>query len=228
VGDEGKTGAVRKSDVTRARILAAAARLFRDKGYSATRLSDIAEVLGLGVGSLYYHFPSREALVEAVMERGLRQTYDAVAETLAAMPPDAGADVRLRAIIECHVLTLLAQEDLASATMRLLGQVPQPIFDRHIAKQKAYGEVWRELLGAGRASGAFRADVEPILARRLLLAAMNWAADWYKPGELEPRDIARQIATVLTEGLLAAPPSGDPPTVRRGRRKSVDPRRRRR
>ena len=51
-----------KSQRTRARILDAAARVFRREGYGA-RLSDIAAEAGIQTGSLYYHFDGRESLV---------------------------------------------------------------------------------------------------------------------------------------------------------------------
>jgi AcrR family transcriptional regulator len=64
----------------------------------------------LGWAASDYSFPSREALVEALMERGLRQTHDAVVEALAAPPADAGPEDRLRSMIECDVRTLLLDD----------------------------------------------------------------------------------------------------------------------
>src|ERR1700735_5438954 len=105
-----------KAEATRQSILEAAARIFRRDGYSAARLSDIAAEIGMKAGSLYYHFGSREALVEAVMEIGARRTHQAVAKALADLPPGSGGLARLEAAIESHLVMGLAQEDIASAT----------------------------------------------------------------------------------------------------------------
>ena len=59
-----------KSEVTRQAILHAAAGLFRERGYAAVSLRDIAEVVGMKTGSLYYHFSSKEGLVEEILTLG--------------------------------------------------------------------------------------------------------------------------------------------------------------
>ncbi len=66
-----------KSQKTRERVLDAAAKIFRQKGYAATRLADIAAAADTQAGSLYYHFDSKEQLLDEVLERG----HGRVAET---------------------------------------------------------------------------------------------------------------------------------------------------
>ena len=56
---------LRKADLTRQRILDAAAHTFLEKGYAATRLSDIATAAGMQAGSIYYHFDSKEQIMAA-------------------------------------------------------------------------------------------------------------------------------------------------------------------
>src|SRR5471030_1580798 len=79
-------GALRKSEITRQRILDAAARVFSEQGYSGTRLTDIAARAGMKAGSLYYHFDSRETLIDAVMQVGTRRTHTAALEKLRVLP----------------------------------------------------------------------------------------------------------------------------------------------
>ena len=68
-------------------ILQAAATAFGDQGETAS-LEDIARHAGVGIGTLYRHFPSREALLEAVYRDQVDQLCDAAPELLATMPPD--------------------------------------------------------------------------------------------------------------------------------------------
>lgn len=194
---------VGKAEATRQAILDAAARVFRRDGYSATRLTDIAAEIGMKAGSLYYHFDSREALVEAVMEIGTRRTQEAVTARLRDLPKDAGHRKRLEVAIETHLIMVLAQEDIASATIKLIWQVPQHIRDKLLAKQRAYGALWDGLLTAARKARAIRSDIDPSVARMAILGALNWAADWYKPGRLSPEEIARDISAMVLEGLAA-------------------------
>ena len=53
---------VTKADISRERVLAAAAKIFVERGYAGTTMRAIADDVGLKAGSLYYHFPSKELL----------------------------------------------------------------------------------------------------------------------------------------------------------------------
>lgn len=190
-----------RSDATREAILAAAAAVFRSEGYSGATLSGIAARLGMKAGSLYYHYDSREALVEAVMQRGVEATDAAVRAALAALPPGASKRARLQTAIETHLLMILRQEDIASATIKLIWQVPQPIRDRVLGRQRAYGAVWKRLLREARAAGEIRADLDLSVVRMAIMGALNWAADWYQPGKKTPDEIARDIVALTLNGL---------------------------
>ena len=196
---------LRKAEATRQSILEAAARIFRRDGYAAARLSDIAAEIGMKAGSLYYHFGSREALVEAVMEAGTRRTHDRMIERLEALPEGADHLARLKTAIETHLVMVIAQEDIASATIKLIFQVPAGLRDKVLAEQRAYGALWRSLLEAARDAGQIRADVDLSVVRMALMGALNWAADWYKPGRMSPEAIARDISTMIIGGLEARP-----------------------
>jgi AcrR family transcriptional regulator len=190
-----------KAEATRQSILEAAARIFRRDGYSAARLTDIAGEIGMKAGSLYYHFGSREALVEAVMEVGTRRTHQAVLDTLEALPQGVDALARLEAAIERHLIMVLAQEDIASATIKLIWQAPAPVREKVLAEQRAYGALWRTLLENARAAGAIRHDLDLSVMRMAIMGALNWAADWYRPGRLTPDQIAHDVAAMVIGGL---------------------------
>ena len=64
-----------KSEATRQSILHAAAGLFRQQGYAAVSLRDIAEAVGMKTGSLYYHFSSKESLVEEILSLGTQGAF---------------------------------------------------------------------------------------------------------------------------------------------------------
>jgi TetR/AcrR family transcriptional regulator, cholesterol catabolism regulator len=192
---------LRKSDVTRQRILAAAARVFRDHGYAGTRLTDIAAEAGMKAGSMYYHFDSREALVEEVIIVGTRRTHEAGLDRLRALPADALPLDKLAVLIESHLLAVLQQGDITSATIQLIWQVPAEIRERTLAVQRAYGALWRTVLEEARAAGAIRPDLHLSAIRMSILGALNWAADWYHPAGASPKSIARDIVTMVLHGL---------------------------
>ena len=192
----------RKADVTRQSILDAAAAVFRSHGYSGARLRDIAARIGMKAGSLYYHFESRETLIEAVMALGVRRTHEAVLARLRELAPDASHVDRLRAAAETHLVMILRQEDYTSATIKLIGQVPPAIRERQLARERSYGALWRRLLEAARDAGEIRRDLDLSVVRMALLGALNWATDWYQPGRTSPTKISRDITAMVLEGIV--------------------------
>lgn len=202
VAPAGGAPALRKSDLTRQRILEAAARVFRHRGYSGTRLSEIAEIAGMQVGSLYYHFRSREALVAEVMAIGLAQTEEAFRAALADLPADAGHAARIRAAVETHVLQLIEPGDFPAAVFKLIAEVPPDLREAHRAGERAFGRMWRDLLEAARADGALRADADISILRMLIVGAMNWTIEWYRPEVGPARRVAEQCAALVLNGIL--------------------------
>jgi AcrR family transcriptional regulator len=191
----------RKSEETRARLLDAAATVFSDKGYAGARLADIAERAGMHTPGVYYYFPSKEDLVEEVLRVGVARSRGYVQERVAALPDGAPALDRLRAAIEGHVLAVLEIGDYTSANIRIFGQVPDDVRARHLADQRAYGNVWRALLEDARAAGEIRADLDLGVIRMLILGALNWTAEWYRPGPQTATEVAREATAMICDGL---------------------------
>jgi AcrR family transcriptional regulator len=194
---------LRKSDVTRTRILDAAAEVFRDKGYPGARLSDIADLADTQAGSLYYHFDSKEQLAEEVLAIGVDRISLAVAAATAALPPGAGFAARLRAAVEAHVTGMLQNDAYTAANVRIISQVPADVRERHLSHHRQYGALWRELLTEAQAAGELRADVDLPAMRMLILGALNWSVEWYRPGRLTPQGIAAQFAEMILHGIVA-------------------------
>ncbi|HEV7862705.1 MAG TPA: TetR/AcrR family transcriptional regulator [Acidimicrobiia bacterium] len=191
----------RKSEQTRERLVDAAAKVFRDKGYAGARLSDIAERAGMHTPGVYYYFVSKEDLVEEVLRVGVARARAYVESRVAAVPAGSPVLDRLRAAIEGHVLMVLEIGDYTSANIRIFGQVPDDVRLRHLADQRAYGAVWRALLEDARAAGELRPDLDLGVVRMLILGALNWSAEWYRPGPLTAEDVAREATAMILDGL---------------------------
>ena len=194
----------RKSEQTRQRLLDAAAKVFRDKGYAGTRLADIAEAAGMHPPGVYYYFASREDLVEEVLRAGVARAQDHVAERVAAVPEGRPALDRLRAAIEGHVQVALEIGDYTSANIRIFGQLPADIRRRHLAQQRAYGDLWRSLLEEARSAGEVRDDLDLSAVRMLILGALNWSVEWFQPGNLSATEVAAVASTMICEGVSAS------------------------
>src|SRR5882724_11768212 len=79
----------------RRQILNAAAYLLRHRGYEAATTRAIASAVGIKGGSIYHHFPSKDAIVGEVVNEGVRVVHDAVEKALGALPKSARPRRRL-------------------------------------------------------------------------------------------------------------------------------------
>jgi len=201
----------RKSEISRGQILDAAAAMLRRRGYGNTTLRAIADVAGIQAGSIYYHFASKDEIMDAVLERGVAAVYEAVRDQLAALPPPSTGSDHLRRIetaVTAHLEALLSHGDYTSASIRTYGEVPEAFQQKAQPLHEAYVVLWQELLGAAQADGAIRADLDLSLLRTMLLGSLNWTVEWYDPTLRPVQDIARQAVDVLFRGI--APPTVPP------------------
>lgn len=193
----------KKSAATRERVLDAAARAFREHGYAATTLNDIADAAGLKTASLYYHFSSKEELVEEVLRIGTTLVLDTVKARLAALPAGASFRERLQVAVHGHLDTLLSLTDYTSADIRIIGQVPAEVRNRVWLLREEYGEIWQDMLVRAQKAGEIRAGADLGLLRMLILGTLNYATEWYKPGRKPVRAVADEATAMILGGIAA-------------------------
>jgi AcrR family transcriptional regulator len=177
-------------------ILDTAARLLRSGGYHQTTLREIAEAVGIRKASLYYHFGSKEEIVEAVANDGVRFVHDAVVAALAeadALAPRA----RLEAAILAHLTALHGHGDYTCASIKAFtfGMTPAPESVR--LTRRAYEDVWRRLVAELQAARAIAPDRSPDALRLFILGAMNGSIDWYRPGRRSLPELAHELAALV-------------------------------
>jgi len=194
----------RKSAQSRQRILDAAAKAFRRKGYVATRLAEIAAIAGLRAGSIYYHFGSKEEILEAVLDIGIRRIVDAVSAALAGLPEEATHRRRLTTAMTAHMTALLRHGDYSSANVRNFGQIPAPVRRRHLKVRRDYEELWRQLLRQAQAAGEISPSADLKLLRLHLLGTLNWSIEWYRPAGASVEAIAQTFADFIFDGAAMA------------------------
>jgi TetR/AcrR family transcriptional regulator, cholesterol catabolism regulator len=189
-----------KSERTRQRILDSAAQVFAARGYADVSLRDIAEAANTKAGSLYYHFSSKDELVEEVLHHAIEEIHQHVRHAVDALGDSARPADRLRTAIDAHTESVIERTDYAKALLRITSQVPDPIRTRHNRYARAYGEYWAKLFEEARDAGEIRVDLDLTLARLLIVGAMNWTVEW--PASLwSPEAIAGTLNRLVFEGM---------------------------
>lgn len=191
-------------------ILDVAATLLRHRGYESMTVRAIAARVGIKAGSLYHHYPSKDAIVAAVLNEGVRVVLDAVEAALAALPQEAGPRDRLEAATRAHLLSSLQNSDYTSASIRAFAFLPDAVRADCRPARRRYEAVWGALVAEAGAAGLIRPGISHDVVRLMLLGAVNWAGEWYRPGRLTIDRIARDFADLIL-GPRPAPPARDRP-----------------
>ena len=174
----------RKSD-----LVAAAAKLFRKKGFDATSTRDIATAVGMRSGSPFYHFKSKGDLLYAVMAEGMRSAIEKQQLTLqnASISSIALSHSKqlkqeprrlLHVLVLNHFEVLLNPESDFIPVMLYEWRSLTPQQQSTMATlQREYEAVWLPVLEALFASGQLTCPVK--LARLLIFGALNWSVQWF-------------------------------------------------
>jgi TetR/AcrR family transcriptional regulator, cholesterol catabolism regulator len=190
-------------------ILQAAARLFAEKGVTASTVREIAESVGILSGSLYHHFDSKASMVEAIIISyldDLRQRYAAVVaadseprECLAALVRESFAT------IEAHpYATEIYQNDQA-----YLRSLPRSAYLRAAAAEVQ--QTWLTVITSGVASGDFRDDIAPQVFYRFMRDAVWLSVRWFTPTRSYPMSkLAEECTAVFLDGFATRGPDGGP------------------
>jgi AcrR family transcriptional regulator len=183
-------------------ILQAAATVFQRKGYHGATMADIAAEVNLTAGSLYYHFPSKQDLLIAVLDAGLSQI---TADARAVVVSDCAPTAKLRQIIAGHISSVTGNTHIAAAVIfesRALLDVPE-VRDQVAAQRDTLENLYRQVIEEGIAAGAFR-PVDVGIFVKTLFGALNWVSVWYRPGgRLTGAQIADEIAATFLAALGA-------------------------
>jgi AcrR family transcriptional regulator len=175
-------------------ILNAAAWLLRHRGYEATTTRAIAERVGIKAGSIYHHFSSKDAIVERVINEGVRVVHEAVTAALDALPAKADPRSRLRAAITAHLRSSLEHSDYTSASIRAFAFLPTELRKTCRLERRRYEDIWREIVVDAANAGYIPEGANLDAVRLMLLGAVNWAGEWYRPNRVPIDQISASFA----------------------------------
>jgi AcrR family transcriptional regulator len=169
----------------RARILEVAKKAFTRSGANVS-LDDVAKQAGIGAGTLYRHFPTRDALLEAVYRTEVERLAAAERQFAETMPPIEA----LRAWMLLFIDYIATKQIIAAALNTLVGG-PSKVFEA--SGDQIKGAI-HALVERAIKSGDIRPDLDPLDLLRALIGVSNVASvpDW--------RQSARRLVDILVIG----------------------------
>jgi AcrR family transcriptional regulator len=168
----------------RARILDTAQTLFAERG-ADVQMEEVARRAGVGIGTLYRHFPTKEAMIEAAAERRFEDSVVFARAQIAS--DDDPWEILVRILRHC------AEEQSADRGFSLVVETTIGATVPSCATQGQFEQVMADVIERGKAAGSIRPDVVPAdvsaLACGLAAVIRNQSGDW------------RRVLDIMVEGL---------------------------
>jgi AcrR family transcriptional regulator len=189
----------------RADIVQAAAQIFRQKGYHATSMQDIADAVHLQKASLYHHVESKQDILLEILDHALERL---TADISGVVDSDLSPTLKLRLALRAYTSRLNEDRDLAAVLLLEYRGLDSRLRARHVARRDRVDQLWRKLVQEGIDAGEFR-RVDPVLTSFALLGVQNWMITWFRDGgRLTAAQAAEGFADLFLKGLVA---SGEAP-----------------
>ncbi len=183
----------------RREIIDAAARIFRDKGYSATSIQDVAQAVDILKGSLYYYIDSKEDLLFEVIQE---VHQDGLANLEEAKKVTGSALEKIHSFVARHAsfnAGNLAKMTVFFQDFKSLSDERRKVI---VEERDLYDEYLRGLIAAGQDEGSVLSSVDPKISAFWILGGMNWMYQWYRADGAQSLDeIAEAFADLAVNSV---------------------------
>ncbi len=189
---------IEKKTPKKAAIYEAAARLFRERGYRAASMRELAERVNLKVSSLYSHIGSKEELLHKICFDNAQQFI----EGLDKIEHKGGNALdQLQAVIGLHVDIAVTNPTSVTVFNNEWRHLTETNLSAFLELRKTYESRLQGIIQTGIEKQELR-DTDPRVALYTLLTAVRWLHYWYKPSrKVSPRALKEQLTTLLLHGL---------------------------
>jgi AcrR family transcriptional regulator len=197
----------RKREARIERIHDAAAALFAERGYHATRMQDVAESVDMQKGSLYYYFASKEELLVSLVESRVGAALGMLATIVA---DGTSAAARVRSAIAGHLAVFQQRADVYTIfNSEKLHSISRDVAMKVDELGREYERLWADLLTEGIAAGAFRQDLDVPVTVKAVLGMCNTTLFWFRRGgRLTIDEVADRFSDLVLAGISARPGPG--------------------
>lgn len=184
------------------KIVDASAKVFREKGYKAATLEDIANEVGMLKGSLYYYIEKKDDLLYAVVERPLNE----MTENLKAIVNSSDSpSIKLEKALNNHISSFEKYQSELFVWISI--EWFKTEFGGEIATVgDEYDHLFRKIVIDGIEKGEFRSDLDPKLMTFAIFGVYNYMQRWYSPDNKYSFDeISKQFNAFVLQGVWSKP-----------------------
>lgn len=183
----------------RKEVLNAAAQLFREKGYAATSMQDIAEAVELQKASLYHHVENKQDILFSLLEQALDML---ISDIRPVVDSDLLPQEKLRLAMQVYVGRLTIDADLTAVLLLEHRNLERKMRTRHNIRRDRFEALWRRIITEGVEAGVYRA-IDVKTATFAILGVQNWMITWYREsGRLSALELADNFSDLFLSGLM--------------------------
>ena len=180
-------------------VIRSAAELFREKGYAASSMRDLAQKLGIEAASLYSHIKSKEEILQHLC-------FDMAAEFRKSLmdveKKNVSATEKLRLGIIGHIQVMAKDLTASAVFMNEHRHLSQPYLREFLFLRINYINRFKTIIEEGTRTGEFKDTIDKKLAVMTLFSSLNWMPMWYDPAsKIDPQNLGQQLADMLVNGL---------------------------
>jgi TetR/AcrR family transcriptional regulator, cholesterol catabolism regulator len=195
----GKVEGERMSTPRAKEIIAAAAKLFKEKGYHATTIQDVADEVGMLKGSLYYHIKSKEELLYLVTKEPIRELIE---RQKRLMESDLTPQQKIIEFTRSHLQAFDANYPHMFVFLQEKASLSEPVQAEVAGIDFRYEALLEAILHQGVDGRQFRQELDLKIMAFSILGMCNWMFKWYyKGGRLTIDEIAHSMAEIVLNGI---------------------------
>lgn len=182
----------------RSQITNVATNKFREKGYRAVSMRELAGHVGIEAASFYNHFDSKESILKEICFRMAFEFFNGME---AAMKETVTPAEMLRNAIRSHIKVITQNTDASAVFFNDWRYLSEPYLSEFKEMRLKYEEFFRHILREGMAKKVFGKKDETFFVLTIF-STINWVYEWYDPaGKFTPEEIAENLSDVILNGI---------------------------
>jgi AcrR family transcriptional regulator len=182
----------------RNQITSIATNKFREKGYRAVSMRELADHVGIEAASFYNHFDSKESILKEICFRMAFEFFKGIEW---ATKETSSPDEMLARAIRSHIKVITDNTDASAVFFHDWRYLSEPYLSEFREMRLKYEEIFRNILREGIVRKMFGKQDETFIVLTIF-STLNWVYEWYDPGgKFTPEEIADNLSSVILNGI---------------------------
>ena len=179
-------------------IIQKAARLFREKGFGAASMRDLAEHVGVEAASLYNHIQSKSEILQTIC---FKVANDFISHLDAVQSSPEAALKKLERIIRFHIRMMMERYEFVYISDHEWRHLPEPYLSNFLNQRRTYRRSLADLITRGIEKGEMK-DIDPYVAVLTILSAISGIESWHRSRKsISPEALENNMVKYLIDGL---------------------------